>query len=105
MDALWQSDLRFYIAPPLAIFGLALLLLGARRAYEAFRLPFGVRDKNVRLMSGFRSTLVGTALVTGAAGWLWDVPALFVAALIIGVGEILETSVDVWALRRDAEGR
>jgi hypothetical protein len=105
MDALWESDLRLYLAAPLLAIGLVLLIAGSRRAYRAFRLPFRVRDKNLRLMSGFRSTLVGSALLAGAAGWLWNVPALFAGAVIIGVGELLETSLDVWALRRGAEGR
>jgi hypothetical protein len=105
MEPLWNSDVRFYIGPLLMAAGLRLLLVGARRAVRALRLPSGVRDKNLRLMTGFRLAIEGPALAGVAAGWLWNVPGVLAIAAIIGAGELLETSLDAWALRRQVNAR
>jgi hypothetical protein len=97
---IWQSEWRIYLAPVTVLAGLFLALRGGSLALGALRLAAAEADKNLRLMTGFRSAIVGTAVAAVAAGWLWQVEGLVVAAALVGAGELCETSVDIWALRR-----
>ena len=97
----WESELRFYVAPLLTLAGLAWAAMGVRRRFLALRLPLAVCGKNVSLMSGFRAAVVGAAIACVAFGWLLHSVALVAAAAIIGAGELLETSLDLWALRQE----
>ena len=56
-------------------------------------------------MRGFRIAIVGLAIAIAATGWLIGSIGLVVLAVIIGLGELMETSLDAWALRREAEYR
>jgi hypothetical protein len=96
----WQSQFRIYLAPAIVLAGLLLALRGGSRALGALRLSPVEAGKNLQLMTGFRSAIVGTAVAAVAAGWLWQVEGLVIAAALIGAGELCETSVDIWALRR-----
>jgi hypothetical protein len=99
----WETDLRIYFAPLVLVLALAFGVAGARRAVVALQLPAGATGKNLRLMSGFRLAIVGAAVACTAAAWLVQSVGLAVAAALIGVGELMETSLDVWALRREVE--
>jgi hypothetical protein len=44
--------------------------------------------------------IVGLAFAAFGAGWMAQVEGIAVAAVVIGAGELAETSVDAWALRR-----
>jgi hypothetical protein len=59
-------------------------------------------EKNLEIMQGFRGAIVGTALALVGVGWASQMTALVVAAGLIGAGELLETSMNVAALRRQA---
>ena len=102
MQPYWDEELRFYLTPLMILGGTALAISGLRAAASAVMLPATTPGKNLRLMTGFRAALVGAAIACAAAGWLWQVEGLAVAAMVIGLGELLETSLDVWALRREA---
>ena len=80
--------------------GFAWAAAGVRRSFLALRLPLVVRSKNVSLMSGFRAAIVGTSIACAALGWLLGLIALVATAAIIGAGELMETSLDVWALKQ-----
>jgi hypothetical protein len=81
--------------------GLSLALRGVSLALGALRLPPAEGSKNLRLMTGFGCAIVGSAVAAAAMGWLWQVEGLAIAAALIGAGELCETSVDIWALRRE----
>jgi hypothetical protein len=98
---IWQSELRVSAAPAFVLAGFFVALRGIRLAWGAMRLPPAEDGKNLRLMTGFRSAIVGLAVAGIAAGWLWQVEGLAIAAALIGAGELCETSVDIWALRRE----
>jgi hypothetical protein len=100
---IWQSELRVYVAPAFVLAGLFVALRGIRLTWGALRLPSAEGGKNLRLMTGFRSAIVGSAFGGIAAGWLWQIEGLVVAAALIGAGELCETSVDIWALRRQLQ--
>jgi hypothetical protein len=97
---IWHSELRVYVGPAVVLAGLFVALRGIRLTWGALQLPSAEDAKNLRLMTGFRSAIVGSAFAGIAAGWLWQVEGLVVAAALIGAGELCETSVDIWALRR-----
>ena len=105
MESVWATELRVYAAPLAAVCGGWLALFGARSVAGALASPVGVSGRALRLMRGFRALIVGTALVCLAAGWFWQLEALAVGAALIGAGELMETSIDVWALRRELDGR
>jgi hypothetical protein len=99
LNLLWNTDLRLSLAPSLAIAALWYAAIGASRSWTSLHLPPATPGKNVALMSGFRALISGTAVACIALGWLLHVPALVIIATIIGLGELFETSVDVYALR------
>jgi hypothetical protein len=101
MSALWESDLRIALATPLLLLGLWLSVTAIRSTVTAFRMAAMATDKNLRIMRGFRSAIVGTGLALVAAGWVWQIEALVIAASLIGAGELFETSLNVAALRRE----
>ena len=83
-----------------AIAGVALAVRGGLRIARALREATAARGKNVRLMTGMRGAIVGSAAALAGAGGVFEQPGLIVLGLIIGVGELIETSVDAWALQR-----
>ncbi len=100
---LWHTGLRYFVGPPLMLAGVSVVVLGVRGVAAALRTPATEPAKNLRLMASLRRTIVGLAVVTTAAGWLLLAPVLVVLGAVIGLGELLETSIDVWALRQQAE--
>ena len=98
---IWQTELRVYAAPAFVLAGLYLALRGIGLTWRALRLPPAQGGQSLRLMAGFRSAIIGSAVAGIAAGWLWQVEGVAIAAALIGAGELCETSVDIWALRRE----
>ena len=86
MMLFWDSELRFYIAPLLALGGLSWAAAGVHRTFRALQLSTAVPAKNLVLMGGFRAAIVGTATACVALGWLLGSVALAVTAAIIGTG-------------------
>jgi hypothetical protein len=99
LDLLWNTDLRLSLAPLLAAVALYYAARGASMSWASLHQAPTTPGKNVALMAGFRAVITGTALACIALGWLLHVPALVIVAAIIGLGELFETSVDVYALR------
>jgi hypothetical protein len=104
MATLWESDLRIVFAIPVVVAGIWLALRGIGSTVAGFRMPPMEAAKNLTIMRGFRGAIVGTALALVGIGWAWQIEALAVAAGVIGAGELLETSTNVAALRRQASG-
>ena len=54
-------------------------------------------------MRGFRSTVIGLALLGIAAAWTWQLVWLLVLSLAIGGEETFESSIHAYAIRRGIE--
>jgi hypothetical protein len=68
-------------------------------------MPVRDPDKGLTWMLGFRLTVAGLAVAGVGAAWLWQRPFLLALALSIGGGELFESSLDVFALRRGRRWR
>jgi hypothetical protein len=80
--------------------GMAAFLHGALRLLRALRLSFWDRSKPITWVGGFRTAIVGLAIVGLGASWLTQQLWVLLLALAIGGEELLETSVILYALRR-----
>jgi hypothetical protein len=98
-DLLWNTDLRLSLGPAVAIAALFYAANGASTSWASLHQPPATLGKNVALMAGFRALIIGTAVACIALGWLLQIEALVIVAAIIGLGELFETSVDLYALR------
>lgn len=105
MDWLVDAAWREYPAAVLMATGGLLALIGARRQADGILRPIGDPAKALTWMRGFRQTILGLALLGTAAAWLWQAPWLLALSLIIGAGELFESSLDVWALTRGKDLR
>ena len=91
-------------AAALMVAGATIVLGGGRQWRELRRRERDLR-KAVALTRSLRTSLVGLAMAGAACGWLFDVPALLVASLVIGAEELLETSVVSAALGAELRRR
>jgi hypothetical protein len=103
MEALWESDFRLTPAAALLTAGVVLAVRGVWMEVLGLRTPLARPGKNLATMRGMRLMLFGSSVAVAAAGWLWQVPALVAAGLVIGFEETVETSIVVYALRKEFE--
>lgn len=101
MSGIAELSWRAYPAVALMLLGLWLLLRGVRRCAAAWPRPTRGLVQPAVWMRGFRTTVVGLALAGSGAAWLWQIGWLLAASLIIGLGETLESSLDIDALERE----
>ena len=52
------------------------------------------------IVRGFRFFVIGLAVASLAAAWVWHLVWLLILAVVIGLEEMLEMSVVLYALRR-----
>lgn len=98
LETVVELSWRGYPAALLAALGGVLILRGVRRGWGWSRHRDPAR--NLAFMRGFRLAIIGLALAGIAGAWAWHLGWLLVLALVIGVGELLESSLDVWAVSR-----
>src|SRR5262245_28692458 len=98
MDWLVESDWRQLPAASLMLTGVLLAIEGARRQIGGITRPIGDPSKGLTWMRGFRRTIIGLAILGIGAAWMWQAPWLLALSLVIGAGEVFESSLDVWAL-------
>lgn len=103
MEPLWDLSWRIYPAATFFAVGIALAARGNFLIGRGLRLPIGAPRKNFTWVAGLRLVLFGASLAAAAAGWLWHIPALVAAGLIIGFEETLETSIAAHALKEAGE--
>ena len=103
METVWELSWRLYPAVALMAVGFAIAARGDYLLVRAARKPVGAPRKNLTWMRGFRMALFGGSLAAIAAGWLWHMPALVAAGLVIGFEETLETSICTYALKQSGE--
>jgi hypothetical protein len=93
----------WYGALPLMAVGALCVVRGARRGWHGLRgAVHGDASQLVPLMEGFRTCIIGLALVGIGVAWIWHRPVLLLLSLAIGAGEIMETSLILFALRHGA---
>jgi len=80
--------------------GLVTMLLGARRQAHGILLPVRDPAKALTWLRGFRQTIVGLALLGVGTAWLFGAAWLLAISLIIGGGELFESSLDIWGLTK-----
>jgi hypothetical protein len=101
MEVLMDLSWRLYVALPLMVLGTALAAWGIKRGLNGLICALrGDSARLVTLMEGFRLAIVGLALTGVGAAWTWHLPWLLALSLVIGAGETLESSIDIFALRR-----
>jgi hypothetical protein len=100
MDAFVELSWRAYPGAILLAVGLALHVLGWRGLLSSFRMSAWDGERPIVFLSGFRVGVIGAALATLAAAWIWQQLWLLLLALAIGGEELLETSVLLYTLRR-----
>lgn len=103
MEAFWEWPHRLYPAAVLMLAGLGVAARGDFLLVRGARLPVGTPGKNLTWMRGFRMAVLGASVAAAGAGWLWDIPALAVAGLVIGFEETIETSICAFALKQSGD--
>ena len=99
MDALMAASWRLVPAALLMALGVAVALYGvARRAGDLSR-PVTDPAKALAMARALRVVILGLAMAAIGAGWLWQIHALVVVAVVIACEETWETSVVVEALQ------
>ena len=99
MEVLWDLSWRVYPAASIAVAGLWLLRCGLPRLVTGIRLRGRRPEDLLTGVRGFRRSVLGLALLGLAAAWVWHVPWLLAAALVIGLEETWESSAIFAALR------
>ena len=93
----------WYGALPLMAVGAVYAVRGARRGWHGLRgAVHGDASQLIPLMAGFRTCILGLALVGISAAWIWQRPVLLLLSLAIAAGETMETSLILFALRHGA---
>jgi hypothetical protein len=101
MEDLMHLSWRLYVALPLMVLGTALAVWGINKGRNGLICALrGDTTHLVTLMEGFRLSIIGLALTGIGAAWVWHLTWLLALSLVIGGGETLESSIDIFALRR-----
>ena len=79
--------------------GLAAIVHAVRRDRRAMCLPVTNPDKVLAMVRCFRTSIIGLAMMAVGAAWCWELGDLLGLALIIGIGETLETTAVLAAIR------
>jgi hypothetical protein len=91
------------IGPALLVaLGLAIVAVGSWRHRVAWHLPVTSRASTLPLACALRACLVGGAIAAAGLGWLSGSTTVVGLACVIGLEELLETSVVIAALRAQA---
>jgi hypothetical protein len=101
METLWELEWRAEPAGLIAAAGAWLALRGAVGQVRGFRTPLERPGKNLWTMRAMRGFLQGISLMAIGLGWWLQWPAMVAAGLVFGFEETLETSIVVWALRKE----
>jgi hypothetical protein len=99
MDSLADFTYRIYPAAAMLTIGAVMAFFGLRRDIAGLRAPFSDRNKTLKMMTGFRMAIVGVALVLFGAAWIAQITWLMWLAAIIGLGELLESSLMISGMR------
>jgi hypothetical protein len=104
MDALMELPWRGYPAALLVVFGLAMASVGVRRNAGGVRRPASDPRKAWAMVRCLRTVAVGLAAAAAGVAWLFRLEPLLGIALIIGIGETIETTTVLAACREGGIG-
>jgi hypothetical protein len=99
MDSLAHFDYSIYPAGAMIAVGAFMAFFGLRRDVAGLRAPFSDRNKTLKMMTGFRTAIVGVALLLFGSAWIAGITWLMWLAAIIGLGELLESSLMISGMR------
>lgn len=85
--------------------GVPLAIRGLQIEWRGIRMPIREPGKVLTFFRGFRTSVIGLALVGIAAGWAFDQTWLLLLSIAIGIEETIESSIDIFALRNNASLR
>jgi len=98
MNDLVRLPWRAFPAAALLLLGLLLALRAVLRAHAAWSRPLTGTMQPLSWMRGFRSTVIGLAVMGVGAAWLWHLGGLLAVSLVVGGEEALESSIAISAL-------
>ena len=93
-----MTELLTHRGSLLFLFGVGLLAHGIRRAVIGIKRFRRDPLRALAILRGFRIGIAGLALACFCAGWIWSIEWLICLSIIIGLEEILESSVAIAAL-------
>jgi hypothetical protein len=100
MEWLIEGPWRMYPAALLMAAGAGLALAGGRRAIIGMVRPIKEPGKALSIYRGFRRMVIGLAVLGIGVAWAWHLEWVLALSLIIGAGEVFESSLDIWALTK-----
>lgn len=104
MDALMELSWRGYPAALLIVLGLGLASVGVHRNAAGVRRPASDPRKAWAMVRCLRTVVVGLATAAAGVAWLFRLEPLLGIALIIGLGETIETTMVLAACREGGFG-
>jgi hypothetical protein len=100
MEFLTEASWRIYPALTLMAAGAAVAVPGIVRGWSGIMQPLGRPAKVLSIYRGFRRMIIGLALAGMGAAWAWQADWLLALSLIIGAGELFESTIDIWAVTK-----
>lgn len=97
----WQTAIQVV----LMTVGPLIAARGLVQEWDGLRRPVRDPAKVLTFLMGFRTSVIGLALVGIGAGWMWDITWLLVLSLAIGGEETLESTVHIFAVTRGKDLR
>lgn len=82
--------------------GIPLAVKGLQIEWRGIRMPIREPGKVLTFFRGFRTSVIGLALIGVSAGWAFDQTWLLLLSIAIGIEETIESSIDIFALRNNA---
>lgn len=97
----WQTALQVLLMAA----GPLIAARGLVQEWDGLRRPIRDPAKVLTFLVGFRTSVIGLALIGIGAGWMWDITWLLVLSLAIGGEETLESTVHIFAVTRGKDLR
>ena len=99
MEQLADLGWRVYPAVALLLAGALMAVPGLRRELAGLRASHSDRSKHLQMMTGFRMAIVGVSVMVFASAWIAGISWLMWLGAIIGIGELVESSMMISGMR------
>jgi hypothetical protein len=99
MDALLEWSWRGYPAALLVVIGASMVAVGLARDAAGMCRPVSDPHTAWAMVRCFRTVIIGLACIGIGAAWVFQLEALLGIALILGIGETIETTTVLAACR------
>jgi hypothetical protein len=87
------------------VIGAIVAVVGLRREWAGIMMPVRNPQKVLTFFQGFRTSVIGLALVGAGAAIIWDQTWLLVLSLAIGGEETFESTLQIFALKHGKDVR